>query len=62
MPADTPTIVFVHGAWADATGSCWAPRTEPFRRRGNDSWPSGETRGSRRWQRRTRPWCRSRRP
>ena len=20
MPADTPTIVFVHGAWADATG------------------------------------------
>jgi hypothetical protein len=33
MPADTPTIVFVHGAWADATGSCWAPRTEPFRRR-----------------------------
>jgi hypothetical protein len=20
MPAETPTIVFVHGAWADATG------------------------------------------
>jgi hypothetical protein len=20
MPADTPTIVFVHGAWADASG------------------------------------------
>jgi hypothetical protein len=20
MPADAPTIVFVHGAWADATG------------------------------------------
>ena len=29
-------------------GTCWAPRTELFRRRGSDSWRSVETRGSRR--------------
>jgi hypothetical protein len=25
-------------------GTCWVPRTEPFRRRGSDSWPSVGTR------------------
>jgi pimeloyl-ACP methyl ester carboxylesterase len=27
MTADTPTIVFVHGAWADASG--WARQLAP---------------------------------
>ena len=29
-------------------GTCWAPRTEPFRLQGSDSWPSVGTRRSRR--------------
>jgi len=29
-------------------GTCWAPRTGPFRRLGSDLWPSVGTRGSRR--------------
>jgi hypothetical protein len=29
------------------SGTCSAPRTEPFRRRGSDSWPSVGTRRSR---------------
>jgi pimeloyl-ACP methyl ester carboxylesterase len=32
MPADTPTIVFVHGAWADASG--WGASTSALRDRG----------------------------
>ena len=50
------------GGGRSRRGTYWAPRTEPFRLRGSDSWPSVETRGSRRWPPRTRPWCRSRRP
>jgi hypothetical protein len=29
MTAETPTIVFVHGAWADATGFEETSRREP---------------------------------
>ena len=32
MPADTPTIVFVHGAWADASG--WGASISALRDRG----------------------------
>jgi pimeloyl-ACP methyl ester carboxylesterase len=32
MAAETPTIVFVHGAWADASG--WGPSISALRDRG----------------------------
>jgi pimeloyl-ACP methyl ester carboxylesterase len=50
------------GGGPSRRGTCSVPRTEPFRLRGSDSWPSVGTRGSRRWRPLTRPWCRSRRP
>ena len=50
------------GGGQSCRGTCWAPRTEPFRRPGSDSWPSVGARGSRRWRPRTRPWFRTRRP
>jgi len=37
-------------------GICWAPMTEPSRRRGSDLWPSVGRRGLRRWRPRTRLW------
>jgi pimeloyl-ACP methyl ester carboxylesterase len=35
MTADTPTIVFVHGAWADASG--WGAPISALRDRGFDT-------------------------
>ena len=54
MTANTPTIVFVHGAWADASGFSDAGRQRFMAERGN-----ARIEG---WRPRTRPWCRSQRP
>jgi pimeloyl-ACP methyl ester carboxylesterase len=60
--AGTPGPRARRGGGPSRRGTWWAPRTEPSRRRGSASWPSVRTRRSSRWRRRSRPWCRSRRP
>jgi hypothetical protein len=45
MAAETPTIVLVHGAWADATGFAYLPygvsAVRYVRQRGDVSWLAG---------------------